>query len=153
MTINDNTSVTLTWNAPEAKEGSAVEGYNVEMRSSNNLSWTKCNIFPIETTTYKVKGLQTKGTYFLRVRAINDCGPGEATELEACTEAVPRVGRSITHQLCSACVITLQDPSKHEEFLRTLTNAPSPAPLAISVHCNLFLDYCHSTQRIIHAMG
>uniref|UniRef100_A0A8V1A3L9 Immunoglobulin like and fibronectin type III domain containing 1 n=1 Tax=Gallus gallus TaxID=9031 RepID=A0A8V1A3L9_CHICK len=91
MTINDNTSVTLTWNAPEAKEGSAVEGYNVEMRSSNNLSWTKCNIFPIETTTYKVKGLQTKGTYFLRVRAINDCGPGEATELEACTEAVPRV--------------------------------------------------------------
>uniref|UniRef100_A0A8C3PVP6 Immunoglobulin-like and fibronectin type III domain-containing protein 1 n=1 Tax=Chrysolophus pictus TaxID=9089 RepID=A0A8C3PVP6_CHRPC len=91
MTISDSSSVTLTWNAPEAEEGSGAKGYNVEMRSSNSLSWTKCNIFPIETTSYKVKGLHTKETYFLRVRAINDCGPGEATELEAFTEAVPPV--------------------------------------------------------------
>uniref|UniRef100_G1MT65 Immunoglobulin like and fibronectin type III domain containing 1 n=1 Tax=Meleagris gallopavo TaxID=9103 RepID=G1MT65_MELGA len=91
MTISDSSSVTLTWNVPEAKEGSGAKGYNVEIRSSNNLSWTKCNIFPIETTTYKVKGLKTKETYFVRVRAINDCGPGEATELEAFTEAVPPV--------------------------------------------------------------
>uniref|UniRef100_A0A669QMR5 Immunoglobulin superfamily member 22 n=1 Tax=Phasianus colchicus TaxID=9054 RepID=A0A669QMR5_PHACC len=91
MTISDSSSVTLTWNAPEAEEGSGAKGYNVEMRSSNSLSWTKCNIFPIETTTYKVKGLHTKETYFLRVRAINDCGPGEATELEAFTEVVPPV--------------------------------------------------------------
>uniref|UniRef100_A0A8C9F6Y2 Immunoglobulin superfamily member 22 n=1 Tax=Pavo cristatus TaxID=9049 RepID=A0A8C9F6Y2_PAVCR len=91
MTISDSASVTLTWNVPEAKEGSGVKGYDVEMRSSDSLSWTKCNVFPIETTTYKVKGLQSKETYFLRVRAINDCGPGEATELEACIEAVPPV--------------------------------------------------------------
>ncbi|XP_021232736.1 immunoglobulin-like and fibronectin type III domain-containing protein 1 isoform X3 [Numida meleagris] len=91
VTVSDSTSVILTWNRPEVKEGSDVKGYDVEMRSSNNLSWTKCNIFPIEATTYKVKGLQTKETYFLRVRALNDCGPGEATELEACIEAVPPV--------------------------------------------------------------
>ncbi|XP_042743079.1 immunoglobulin-like and fibronectin type III domain-containing protein 1 isoform X9 [Lagopus leucura] len=88
MTISDSSSVTLTWNVPEAEEGSGAKGYDVEMRSANSLSWTKCNIFPIETTTYKIKGLQTKETYFLRVRAINDCGPGEATELEAFTEVV-----------------------------------------------------------------
>ncbi|OXB67255.1 hypothetical protein ASZ78_015896 [Callipepla squamata] len=90
-TISDSTSVTLTWNKPEAKEGSDVKGYDVEIRSSSNLSWTKCNIFPIETTTYKIKGLQTKEMYFLRVRALNDCGPGEAAELEACIDAVPPV--------------------------------------------------------------
>ncbi|XP_052558473.1 immunoglobulin-like and fibronectin type III domain-containing protein 1 isoform X48 [Tympanuchus pallidicinctus] len=88
MTISDSSSVTLTWNVPEAEEGSGAKGYNVEMRSANSLSWTKCNIFPIETTTYKIKGLQAKESYFLRVRAINDCGPGEATELEAFTEVV-----------------------------------------------------------------
>ncbi|NXJ05073.1 IGFN1 protein, partial [Odontophorus gujanensis] len=90
-TISDSTSITLTWNKPEAKEGSDVKGYDVEIRSSSNLSWTKCNIFPIETTTYKIKGLQTKEMYFLRVRALNDCGPGEAAELEARIEAVPPV--------------------------------------------------------------
>uniref|UniRef100_A0A8C2T826 Immunoglobulin like and fibronectin type III domain containing 1 n=1 Tax=Coturnix japonica TaxID=93934 RepID=A0A8C2T826_COTJA len=91
MTISDSTSITLTWNAPEAKEGSSVKGYDVEIRSSNNLSWSKCNIFPIETTSYKVKGLQAKEMYFLRVRAYNDCGPGEPTELEARIEAAPPV--------------------------------------------------------------
>ncbi|XP_072212164.1 immunoglobulin-like and fibronectin type III domain-containing protein 1 [Excalfactoria chinensis] len=91
MTVSDSTSITLTWNAPEAKEGSTVKGYDVEIRSPNNLSWTKCNAFPIETTSYKVKGLQTKEMYFLRVRATNDCGPGEATELEARIEAAAPV--------------------------------------------------------------
>lgn len=45
-------------------------------------------------TTYTVKGLQAKEIYFLRVRALNDSGPGEAAELEACIEAAPPVGKS-----------------------------------------------------------
>ncbi|NXC48570.1 IGFN1 protein, partial [Penelope pileata] len=88
VTSNGRDSVTLTWNIPEVKDGSDVKGYDVEMRSSNNLSWTKCNILPIGTTTYTIRGLLPKETYVLRVTALNDCGPGEATELEACIEAV-----------------------------------------------------------------
>ncbi|GAB0199961.1 immunoglobulin-like and fibronectin type III domain-containing protein 1 [Grus japonensis] len=88
---SDSTSVTLTWKRPEAKDGSDVKGYEVEMRSSNNLNWTKCSTLPIEMTTYRVKGLQAKEIYFLRVRALNDSGPGEAAELEACIEAAPPV--------------------------------------------------------------
>ncbi|EOB05649.1 Immunoglobulin-like and fibronectin type III domain-containing protein 1, partial [Anas platyrhynchos] len=83
----DSTSVTLTWKRPEAKDGNDVKGYDVEIRSSNNLDWTKCNVLPIDVTTYTVKGLQNKELYFLRVRALNDCGPGEAAELEAFIEA------------------------------------------------------------------
>lgn len=94
MSSSDSTSVTLTWKRPEAKDGSDVKGYEVEMRSSNSLNWTKCNNLPIEMTTYTVKGLQAKKIYFLRVRALNDSGPGEATELEACIEAAPPVGKS-----------------------------------------------------------
>ncbi|KFO07997.1 Immunoglobulin-like and fibronectin type III domain-containing protein 1, partial [Balearica regulorum gibbericeps] len=88
---SDSTSVTLTWKRPEAKDGSDVKGYEVEMRSSKNLNWTKCSTLPIEMTTYRVKGLQAKEIYFLRVRALNDSGPGEAAELEACIKAAPPV--------------------------------------------------------------
>ncbi|NXE81473.1 IGFN1 protein, partial [Cochlearius cochlearius] len=87
VSSSDSTSITLTWKRPEAEDGGDVKGYEVEMRSSNNLNWTKCNSLPIEVTTYTVKGLQAKEIYFLRVRALNDSGPGEAAELEACIEA------------------------------------------------------------------
>nr|XP_047926878.1 immunoglobulin-like and fibronectin type III domain-containing protein 1 isoform X2 [Anser cygnoides] len=87
VTSSDSTSVTLSWKRPEAKDGIDVKGYDVEIRSSNNLDWTRCNVLPIGVTTYTVKGLKNKELYFLRVRALNDCGPGEAAELEAFTEA------------------------------------------------------------------
>ncbi|KFW95553.1 Immunoglobulin-like and fibronectin type III domain-containing protein 1, partial [Phalacrocorax carbo] len=87
VSSSDSTSVTLTWRRPEAKDGGDVKGYEVEMRSSDKLNWTKCNTLPIEATTYTVRGLQAKEMYFLRVRAINDSGPGEATEIDACMEA------------------------------------------------------------------
>ncbi|KAM6370098.1 immunoglobulin-like and fibronectin type III domain-containing protein 1 isoform 4-T4 [Pluvialis apricaria] len=89
VSSSNSTSVTLTWKRPEAKDGGDVKGYEVEMRSSSNLNWTKCNAFPIEVTTYTVKGLQAKERYFLRVRAVNDSGPGEAAELEAFIKAAP----------------------------------------------------------------
>ncbi|KFU83828.1 Immunoglobulin-like and fibronectin type III domain-containing protein 1, partial [Chaetura pelagica] len=91
VSSSDCTSVTLTWKAPEAKDGNVVTGYEVEIRSSDSLNWTKCNVVPIEATTYTVKGLQPKEIYFLRVRALNDSGPGEAVELEACMEGAPPV--------------------------------------------------------------
>ncbi|XP_010144331.1 PREDICTED: immunoglobulin-like and fibronectin type III domain-containing protein 1, partial [Buceros rhinoceros silvestris] len=91
VSSSDSTSVTLTWKRPEAKDGNDVKGYEVEMRSSNSPNWTKCNARPIEMTTYTVKGLQAKEKYFLRVRALNDSGPGEAVELEAYVGAAPPV--------------------------------------------------------------
>uniref|UniRef100_A0A8B9F1W2 Immunoglobulin superfamily member 22 n=1 Tax=Amazona collaria TaxID=241587 RepID=A0A8B9F1W2_9PSIT len=91
VSSSDSSSITLTWKRPETNDGSDVKGYEVEVRSSNNLNWTKCNALPIETTTYTVKGLQAKEMYFLRVRALNDSGPGEAAELEALLGPAPPV--------------------------------------------------------------
>uniref|UniRef100_A0A8C3K2T2 Immunoglobulin-like and fibronectin type III domain-containing protein 1 n=1 Tax=Calidris pygmaea TaxID=425635 RepID=A0A8C3K2T2_9CHAR len=91
VSSSNSTSVTLTWKRPDAKDGSDVKGYEVEIRSSNNLNWTKCNTLPIEATTYTVKGLLAKERYFLRVRALNDSGPGEGTELEAVMESAAPV--------------------------------------------------------------
>ncbi|NXD13479.1 IGFN1 protein, partial [Nothocercus nigrocapillus] len=91
VSSRDSTSITLTWKTPEPKDGVDVKGYEVEMRSHVNLNWTKCSVLPIKATTYTVKGLQAKELYFLRVRAVNDSGPGEAAELETFVEAPPPV--------------------------------------------------------------
>ncbi|XP_030329441.1 immunoglobulin-like and fibronectin type III domain-containing protein 1 [Strigops habroptila] len=91
VSSSDSSSITLTWKRPATNDEIDVKGYEVEMRSSNNLNWTKCNALPIEMTTYTVKGLRAKQIYFLRVRALNDSGPGEAAEIEASLGAAPPV--------------------------------------------------------------
>uniref|UniRef100_A0A8C5J7B0 IGFN1 protein n=1 Tax=Junco hyemalis TaxID=40217 RepID=A0A8C5J7B0_JUNHY len=83
VSSSDSTSVTLTWNKPEVQDGNDVKGYEVEMRPCNSLSWTKCFTLPAGSTSCRVQGLQAREKLFLRVRALGDGGPGEATELEA----------------------------------------------------------------------
>ncbi|XP_064589286.1 immunoglobulin-like and fibronectin type III domain-containing protein 1 isoform X4 [Zonotrichia leucophrys gambelii] len=87
VSSSDSTSVTLTWNKPEVQDGNDVKGYEVEMRPCNSLSWTKCFTLPAGSTSCRVQGLQAREKLFLRVRALGDGGPGEATELEACAGA------------------------------------------------------------------
>ncbi|RLV95334.1 hypothetical protein DV515_00012887 [Chloebia gouldiae] len=84
MSSSDSSSVTLTWNKPEVQDGNDVKGYEVEMRPYNSLSWTKCFTLPAESTSCRVQGLQAREKLFLRVRALGDGGPGEASELQAC---------------------------------------------------------------------
>uniref|UniRef100_H0YSX2 Immunoglobulin like and fibronectin type III domain containing 1 n=1 Tax=Taeniopygia guttata TaxID=59729 RepID=H0YSX2_TAEGU len=87
VSSSDSSSVTLTWNKPEVQDGNDVKGYEVEMRRCNSLSWTKCFTLPAESTSCRVQGLQAREKLFLRVRALSDGGPGEASELQACAGA------------------------------------------------------------------
>ncbi|XP_031989196.1 immunoglobulin-like and fibronectin type III domain-containing protein 1 isoform X26 [Corvus moneduloides] len=87
VSSSDSTSVTLTWNKPEVQDGNDVKGYEVEKRPCNSLSWTKCFTLPAESTSCRVQGLRAGEKLFLRVRALSDSGPGEASELEACAGA------------------------------------------------------------------
>ncbi|XP_041345464.1 immunoglobulin-like and fibronectin type III domain-containing protein 1 isoform X3 [Pyrgilauda ruficollis] len=91
VSSSDSTSVTLTWNKPEVQDGNDVKGYEVEMRPCNSLSWTKCFTLPAESTSCRVQGLRAGEKLFLRVRALGDGGPGEASELEACAGAAAAV--------------------------------------------------------------
>ncbi|XP_041278680.1 immunoglobulin-like and fibronectin type III domain-containing protein 1 isoform X6 [Onychostruthus taczanowskii] len=91
VSSSDSTSVTLTWNKPEVEDGNDVKGYEVEMRPCNSLSWTKCFTLPAESTSCRVQGLRAGEKLFLRVRALGDGGPGEASELEACAGAAAAV--------------------------------------------------------------
>ncbi|XP_072852612.2 immunoglobulin-like and fibronectin type III domain-containing protein 1 [Pogona vitticeps] len=85
----DYSSISLSWLKPEAEEESFAKGYIVEMRHSDTLKWTPCNAVPITMTAYIVRGLKAREMYFLRVRAINDGGLGEAVELDTCVQAAP----------------------------------------------------------------
>uniref|UniRef100_A0A8C8VFQ9 Immunoglobulin-like and fibronectin type III domain-containing protein 1 n=1 Tax=Pelusios castaneus TaxID=367368 RepID=A0A8C8VFQ9_9SAUR len=89
VTNTDYTSITLTWTKPSSEEDCPAKGYEVEKRSLDSLKWTRCNSVPIGMTTYTVKGLQAREMYFLRVRAINEGGLGEAVALDMCVQAVP----------------------------------------------------------------
>ncbi|XP_063274162.1 immunoglobulin-like and fibronectin type III domain-containing protein 1 isoform X2 [Prinia subflava] len=91
VSSSDSTSVTLTWNKPEVQDGNDVKGYEVEMKAFNSLSWTKCFTLPAQSTSCRVQGLQPGEKLFLRVRALSDAGPGEASDLEACAGAAPLV--------------------------------------------------------------
>ncbi|XP_041871948.1 immunoglobulin-like and fibronectin type III domain-containing protein 1 isoform X18 [Corvus kubaryi] len=91
VSSSDSTSVTLTWNKPEVQDGNDVKGYEVEKRPCNSLSWTKCFTLPAESTSCRVQGLRAGEKLFLRVRALSDSGPGEASELEACAGAAAPV--------------------------------------------------------------
>ncbi|NXY23511.1 IGFN1 protein, partial [Atrichornis clamosus] len=87
VSSSDSTSVTLTWNRPEAQDGNDVQGYEVEMRPCSSLSWSRCCSLPAGSTTCRVQGLQPREKLLLRVRALSDRGPGEPAELEACAGA------------------------------------------------------------------
>ncbi|CAM2107517.1 unnamed protein product [Caretta caretta] len=91
VTNTDYTSITLAWMKPDSMEGGPAKGYKVEKKSSDSLKWTHCNTVPIGLTTCTVKGLQAREMYFLRVRAVNEGGLGEAIALDTCIQAMPPI--------------------------------------------------------------
>ncbi|XP_059829909.1 immunoglobulin superfamily member 22-like [Hypanus sabinus] len=87
VTDSTNSSISLTWDKPEL--GDEPQGYILEMRADNAKEWTKCSKIPITSTNYTVGGLQERGKYFFRIRAVNEGGVGEPTELNKGIYAMP----------------------------------------------------------------
>ncbi|XP_029438809.1 immunoglobulin superfamily member 22 isoform X2 [Rhinatrema bivittatum] len=84
---SSNTSISLAWEQPE--QGDKPCGYILEMRAEGSKEWTKCTKVPISGNSYTVGGLQERQKYFFRIRAVNEAGMGEATELEGGILAMP----------------------------------------------------------------
>ncbi|XP_051885661.1 immunoglobulin superfamily member 22-like [Pristis pectinata] len=87
VTDSTNSSISLAWNKPEL--GDEPQGYILEMRAEDAKEWTKCSKIPITSTNYTVGGLQERGKYFFRIRAVNEGGVGEPTELNKGIYAIP----------------------------------------------------------------
>lgn len=93
MTDSTNSSISLTWVKPES--GDEPQGYILEIRPEDAKEWTKCSKIPITSTNYTVGGLQERGKYFFRIRAVNEGGVGEPTELNKGVYALPPPGNII----------------------------------------------------------
>nr|XP_046251316.1 immunoglobulin superfamily member 22-like [Scatophagus argus] len=74
-----NSSISLKWTPPE--QGDKPSGYILEVRPNNAKEWMKATKIPIAGTAFSVGGLQERMKYHFRVRAVNEVGVGEPTEL------------------------------------------------------------------------
>ncbi|XP_072133746.1 uncharacterized protein [Mobula birostris] len=89
MTDSTYSTISLAWTPPTYQANERATGYIVEMKSSGSPAWTRCNPVPIALNSYTVKNLKPMGSYFLRVRAVNDGGMGDPVELENDVLAMP----------------------------------------------------------------
>ncbi|XP_060701006.1 immunoglobulin-like and fibronectin type III domain-containing protein 1 [Hemiscyllium ocellatum] len=91
LRVTDSTysTISLAWTPPIYKGSDIPKGYIVEMKSSGNAAWTRCNSAAVGLNSYTVKGLKKMEMYFLRVRAVNDGGMGEPMELDNYVLAMP----------------------------------------------------------------
>ncbi|XP_056138393.1 immunoglobulin superfamily member 22-like [Lampris incognitus] len=84
---SSNTSISLSWGHPE--QGDEPSGYILEVCSEDAKEWTKATKIPIASAAHTVVGLQERMKYFFRIRAVNEGGVGEPTELEKGEFAMP----------------------------------------------------------------
>ena len=73
--IAGNTTVTLTWTAPEVTGGSAITGYVIRLSRDTDLSWTQIGTVSGRTSG-TVTGLSNGVSYLFQVAATNSMGTG-----------------------------------------------------------------------------
>jgi predicted phage tail protein len=70
-----NASATVRWTAPVSNGGSAITGYQVEVRV-NGVAQGAARVAPASVTSLEVTGLTNGTAYTFRVRALNAVGQG-----------------------------------------------------------------------------
>ena len=81
VTSAEDSSVSLSWNAPKDDGGSEVTQYVVEKREALRMSWQQAATVPARTTQATIAGLDQGVAYVFRVSAVNAVGTGPADEL------------------------------------------------------------------------
>lgn len=87
-----NTSITLSWMAPDAQDADEAQGYIVEVCGSDSHQWSPCHVGTVSGTSFTAKGLRRQEGYFVRVTAVNDGGRSQATSLDTLVHAMPATG-------------------------------------------------------------
>lgn len=95
-----NSSISLRWTPPE--QGDEPSGYILEIHPENAKEWVKATKIPIAGTAFTVVGLQERMKYHFRIRAVNEGGVGESTELLEGVLAMPPPG--IMHKISRSLV-------------------------------------------------
>jgi large repetitive protein len=75
-----NTSVALSWDAPENDGGVAITDYTIQHSSNSGTNWTTFVDSVSSATTATVTGLTNGTNYIFRVAAVNNVGTGAYSE-------------------------------------------------------------------------
>ncbi|XP_072539453.1 immunoglobulin-like and fibronectin type III domain-containing protein 1 [Salminus brasiliensis] len=72
------TTLCLAWTKPKVLYGveDDTKGYFVEIRPTDQLEWSRCNVSAVVQTSFTVVGLKALATYWVRVIATNEGGEG-----------------------------------------------------------------------------
>lgn len=103
MSDSTNSSISLKWTPPE--QGDEPSGYILEIRPEDGKEWVKATKIPIAGTAFNVAGLQERMKYHFRIRAVNEGGVGETTELSEGVLALPPPG--IMHKISCSLVFAI----------------------------------------------
>ena len=87
-----NLSARLSWEAPASDGGSAIIGYEYQV---DDQAWQSVPGSDVATRSYDVPGLVNGQSYALKVRAVNETGPGADA---AAPSVRPRIGGTWTYE-------------------------------------------------------
>uniref|UniRef100_A0A8B9HME6 Immunoglobulin like and fibronectin type III domain containing 1, tandem duplicate 2 n=1 Tax=Astyanax mexicanus TaxID=7994 RepID=A0A8B9HME6_ASTMX len=78
VTGSSYTTLCLAWTKPKVQYGveDDAKGYFVEIRPTDQLEWSRCNMSAVVQTSFTVVGLKSLATYWVRVIATNEGGEG-----------------------------------------------------------------------------
>jgi len=73
-------SIQLSWRKPEFDGGSRINSYVIEMLDKESGKFRTCAKVKGSVFRHTITGLKEGAEYELRVRAVNEAGPGEARD-------------------------------------------------------------------------
>lgn len=87
ITSFDTDHISLEWDAPYNDGGNPISGYIVEMKDGRG-EWTPCTSRLIDGTKFTATALKPNHSYEFRVKAVNEAGPGAASQPSKAQKAV-----------------------------------------------------------------
>ena len=120
--------VTFSWDPPAEDGGAPVSGYEYEVAApckddpSHNCGFTGDDIKPTTSTSVRITGLNTEGTYYFQVRAVNPVGKGDWTRD---VQAILRPSTSGQVQV-NPTTITVNEGATITYTIRLSTAPPHP---------------------------
>jgi hypothetical protein len=81
--------VTLSWSKPASDGGGPITGYFVEKREKGSDRWIRCNMQPVQTTSFNIPNLIENQEYEFRIFAENEAGLSEPSKPSKLVQVSP----------------------------------------------------------------
>lgn len=118
--VIDDSSVDLSWSAPESNGGDTITDYVIQYQTSSEGSWTTVSDGVSVDTTTAISGLSNDTAYDFRVAAVNGIGQGNFSSEISATPGPPaqvqvrELSDTVTDTITAGIRITNEGNSAYE---------------------------------------